>query len=114
MAARETVIGKFINQIGFRIDRSTVQQVKSTVESVKSGIKTIQSVADEVKKSVNDNIDEIQKKAQKARSETEKLPEFKPDQKSTQNAKSAIRYGHSRWMGVRNAPQKRFWPARCA
>ena len=30
------------------------------------------------------------KKAQKARSETEKLPEFKPGQKSTQNAKSAI------------------------
>lgn len=90
MAARETVIGKFINQIGFRIDHGTVQQVKSTVESVKSGIKTIRSVADEVKKSVNDNIDEIQKKAQKARSETEKLPEFKPDQKSTQNAKSAI------------------------
>lgn len=90
MAAREMVIGKFINQIGFRIDHSTVQQVKNTVESVKSGIKTIRSVADEVKKSVNDNIDEIQKKAQKARSETEKLPEFKPDQKSTQNAKSAI------------------------
>ena len=90
MAAKEMVIGKFINQIGFRIDRSTVQQVKNTVESVKSGIKTVQGVADEVKKSVNDNIDEIQKKAQKARSETEKLPEFKPDQKGTQNAKSAI------------------------
>lgn len=90
MAAREMVIGKFINQIGFRIDHSTVQQVKNTVESVKSGIKTVQGVADEVKKSVNDNIDEIQKKAQKARSETEKLPEFKPGQKSTQNAKSAI------------------------
>ena len=72
MAAREMVIGKFINQIGFRIDHSTVQQVKNTVESVKSGIKTVQGVADEVKKSVNDNIDEIQKKAQKARSETEK------------------------------------------
>ena len=71
MAAREMVIGKFINQIGFRIDHSTVQQVKNTVESVKSGIKTVQGVADEVKKSVNDNIDEIQKKAQKARSETE-------------------------------------------
>lgn len=90
MAAREMVIGKFINQIGFRIDHSTVQQVKNTVESVKSGIKTVQGVADEVKKRVNDNIDEIQKKAQKARSETEKLPEFKPGQKSTQNAKSAI------------------------
>lgn len=90
MAAKEMVIGKFINQIGFRIDRSTVQQVKNTVESVKSGIKTVQGVADEVKKSVNDNIDEIQKKAQKARSETEKLPEFKPDQKGTQNAKSVI------------------------
>lgn len=90
MAAKEMVIGKFINQIGFRIDRSTVQQVKNTVESVKSGIKTVQGVADEVKKSVNDNIDEIRKKAQKARSETEKLPEFKPDQKGTQNAKSAI------------------------
>ena len=90
MAAREMVIGKFINQIGFRIDHSTVQQVKNTVESVKSGIKTVQGVADEVKKSVNDNIDEIQKKAQKARSETEKLPEFKSGQKSTQNAKSAI------------------------
>ena len=90
MAAREMVIGKFINQIGFRIDHSTVQQVKNTVESVKSGIKTVQGVADEVKKSVNDNIDEIRKKAQKARSETEKLPEFKPDQKGTQNAKSAI------------------------
>lgn len=90
MAAKEMVIGKFINQIGFRIDRSTVQQVKNTVESVKSGIKTVQGVADEVKKSVNDNIDEIQKKAQKVRSETEKLPEFKPDQKGTQNAKSAI------------------------
>ena len=90
MAAREMVIGKFINQIGFRIDHSTVQQVKNTVESVKSGIKAVQGVADEVKKSVNDNIDEIQKKAQKARSETEKLPEFKPGQKSTQNAKSAI------------------------
>ena len=90
MAAREMVIGKFINQIGFRIDHSTVQQVKNTVESVKSGIKTVQGVADEVKKSVNDNIDEIQKKAQKVRSETEKLPEFKPGQKSTQNAKSAI------------------------
>lgn len=90
MAAKEMVIGKFINQIGFRIDRSTVQQVKNTVESVKSGIKTVQGVADEVKKSVNDNIDEIRKKAQKARSETEKLPEFKPDQKGTQNAKIAI------------------------
>lgn len=53
MAAREMVIGKFINQIGFRIDHSTVQQVKNTVESVKSGIKTVQGVADEVKKSVN-------------------------------------------------------------
>lgn len=50
MAAREMVIGKFINQIGFRIDHSTVQQVKNTVESVKSGIKTVQGVADEVKK----------------------------------------------------------------
>ena len=50
MAAREMVIGKFINQIGFRIDHSTVQQVKNTVESVKSGIKTVQGVSDEVKK----------------------------------------------------------------
>ena len=62
MATREMVIGKFINQIGFRIDHSTVQQVKNTVESVKSGIKTVQGVADEVKKSVNDNIDEIKKR----------------------------------------------------
>ena len=30
------------------------------------------------------------------------------------SANVEIRYGHSRWMGVRNAPQKRFWPARCA
>ena len=57
MAEREMVIGKFINQIGVRIDHRTVQQVKNTVESEKSGIKTVQGVADEVKKSVNENID---------------------------------------------------------
>lgn len=32
MAAREMVIGKFINQIGFRIDHSTVQQVKTLLK----------------------------------------------------------------------------------
>lgn len=30
--AREAVIGKFVNQIGFKIDEGTVQQVKGSVK----------------------------------------------------------------------------------
>ena len=88
--AREAVIGKFINQIGFKIDEGTVQQVKATVENVKKGIKTVQNVADEMKKKVKSGIDEIKKEVEKAQKETGGLPSKKATDDGVKAAKSGI------------------------
>lgn len=88
--AREAVIGKFVNQIGFKIDEGTVQQVKVTVENVKKGIKTVQNVADEMKKKVKSGIDEIKKEVEKAQKETGGLPSKKATDDGVKAAKSGI------------------------
>lgn len=88
--AREAVIGKFVNQIGFKIDEGTVQQVKATVENVKKGIKTVQNVADEMKKKVKSGIDEIKKEVEKAQKETGGLPSKKATDDGVKAAKSGI------------------------
>lgn len=88
--AREAVIGKFVNQIGFKIDEGTVQQVKATVENVKKGIKTVQNVADEMKKKVKSGIDEIKKEVEKAQKETGGLPAKKATDDGVKAAKSGI------------------------
>ena len=36
MAAKETVIGKFVNQILFKIDKSSINEAKSAIGEVKS------------------------------------------------------------------------------
>lgn len=88
--AREAVIGKFVNQIGFKIDEGTVQQVKVTVENVKKCIKTVQNVADEMKKKVKSGIDEIKKEVEKAQKETGGLPSKKATDDGVKAAKSGI------------------------
>lgn len=88
--AKEAVIGKFVNQIGFKIDEGTVQQVKVTVENVKKGIKTVQNVADEMKKKVKSGIDEIKKEVEKAQKETGGLPSKKATDDGVKAAKSGI------------------------
>lgn len=88
--AREAVIGKFVNQIGFKIDEGTVQQVKATVENVKKGIKTVQNVADEMKKKVKSGINEIKKEVEKAQKETGGLPSKKATDDGVKAAKSGI------------------------
>lgn len=88
--AREAVIGKFVNQIGFKIDEGTVQQVKVTVENVKKGIKTVQNVADEMKRKVKSGIDEIKKEVEKAQKETGGLPSKKATDDGVKAAKSGI------------------------
>ena len=35
MAAKETVIGKFVNQILFKVDKSSVDDAKSAISEVK-------------------------------------------------------------------------------
>lgn len=72
--AKETVIGKFVNKISFALDKSTVQDVKTVVKDVKKGIETIQDTSEDVKKKVQNDIDDIKRTAKKAREETAKIP----------------------------------------